>query len=314
MNSNKNNLSSFLHQTAIITFKDWANSKCKEDYDLLHSFYKYKVDSVPNMLFIKDGPSIVRIDGIDDEWIIIFHYRDRIFYTRVKEDIKEIDIFKESDKNIQIFLSTTQDQVENKPTFNPIFENDPSGVLGSLKSRQRCFSLAFKMLKLMSINLCAKDSALYTEEFFIRAKRKYRDNGNDFPSSIKEQIEFLKTNFSPLYDLVVERGGLYGDVRYIKVFGKFENLTSKDLKQGCFIATSVYGSPQATQVIIFTKFRDNYLSGNVIGNLFIRLYYRFSPFLATKIENSEKVKALIRNLLLNPLHSIIKSKLMKTIK
>lgn len=55
-------------------------------------------------------------------------------------------------------------------------------------------------------------------------------------------------------------------------------LTSKD-NGSCYIATYVYGSYDATEVLTLRKFRDEKLLTNSIGTLFVKFYYKISPFL-----------------------------------
>lgn len=50
-------------------------------------------------------------------------------------------------------------------------------------------------------------------------------------------------------------------------------------KSGCYIATCVYGSYNAPEVMILRKFRDNRLSKTVMGRFFIKIYYKISPWL-----------------------------------
>ena len=50
-------------------------------------------------------------------------------------------------------------------------------------------------------------------------------------------------------------------------------------KEGCYIATAVYGSYDCPQVWTLRRYRDNILSRNWYGRLFIRLYYTISPML-----------------------------------
>lgn len=46
---------------------------------------------------------------------------------------------------------------------------------------------------------------------------------------------------------------------------------------GCYIATAVYGSYDAPEVWILRRYRDNVLDNNVLGRMFIKIYYLFSP-------------------------------------
>lgn len=47
----------------------------------------------------------------------------------------------------------------------------------------------------------------------------------------------------------------------------------------CYIATFVYGSYDASEVLTLRKFRDEKLLTNYIGKTFVKLYYKTSPFL-----------------------------------
>ncbi|MBQ6222161.1 MAG: TFIIB-type zinc finger domain-containing protein [Solobacterium sp.] len=54
---------------------------------------------------------------------------------------------------------------------------------------------------------------------------------------------------------------------------------NKTQQNGCYIATSVYGSYDCPQVWVLRRFRDNVLAETWYGRLFIRLYYATSPTL-----------------------------------
>ncbi len=57
-----------------------------------------------------------------------------------------------------------------------------------------------------------------------------------------------------------------------------EPISNKD-SGSCYIATYVYGSYDATEVLTLRKFRDEKLLTNSIGTLFVKFYYKVSPFL-----------------------------------
>lgn len=63
---------------------------------------------------------------------------------------------------------------------------------------------------------------------------------------------------------------------------------------GCFIATAAYGSPMAKDVVLLKKFRDHFLMNNLLGKMFIKLYYKISPPLADVISRSEILKSAVR--------------------
>jgi hypothetical protein len=65
----------------------------------------------------------------------------------------------------------------------------------------------------------------------------------------------------------------------------------------CFIATAVYGSTSAQEVVILQRFRDEFLNGFLIGRMFIRTYNRISSKMATFISRHSLSKAAFRFLL-----------------
>jgi len=63
---------------------------------------------------------------------------------------------------------------------------------------------------------------------------------------------------------------------------------------GCFIATAVYGTPMAKEVVSLKKFRDEVLLKTTMGRDFVELYYKTSPPIADFIRNRPGLKAMVR--------------------
>lgn len=66
---------------------------------------------------------------------------------------------------------------------------------------------------------------------------------------------------------------------------------------GCYIATAVYGSYDAPQVMVLRSFRDNTLAHSAFGRLFIKVYYKFSPPIADRLKGAKRTNAFIRRIL-----------------
>lgn len=67
---------------------------------------------------------------------------------------------------------------------------------------------------------------------------------------------------------------------YPKLSRKFQEslpVNSGTKKEGCYIATSIYGDYDHPKVIILRRFRDNTLKCSFIGNILVVIYYRISP-------------------------------------
>ena len=79
---------------------------------------------------------------------------------------------------------------------------------------------------------------------------------------------------------------------------------SNGKKEGCYIATCVYGSYDCPEVLVLRRFRDSTLKASVLGRAFIRCYYAISPTLVSLFGNKtwfrdalrKPVDALVRNL------------------
>lgn len=68
----------------------------------------------------------------------------------------------------------------------------------------------------------------------------------------------------------VERGIAEGQLR------ELWNPDAKS-KEGCFIATAVYGDANALEVLKLRDFRDQVLVRHPAGKIIVRVYYRMSP-------------------------------------
>lgn len=86
-----------------------------------------------------------------------------------------------------------------------------------------------------------------------------------------------------------------------------ENTSEKTSKGGCFIATAVYGSPLAPEVLVFRSFRDKVLLTSKIGAPLVELYYRISPPLASLIARTDFLRSVTRQLLLAPILRLLKA-------
>ncbi len=80
---------------------------------------------------------------------------------------------------------------------------------------------------------------------------------------------------------------------------------AKNNATGCFIATACYGSYEHPQVIILRSFRDEQLLTCSLGKRFVRLYYRYSPIIATRLDSSGTTAMIVKTLILKPLIFLI---------
>jgi tetratricopeptide (TPR) repeat protein len=73
----------------------------------------------------------------------------------------------------------------------------------------------------------------------------------------------------------------------------------KSTKEGCYIATAVYGSYEAPEVMVLRKFRDEVLTQSLLGRVFIKTYYLISPPFADLLKGAKKINMMVKFLLDN---------------
>jgi hypothetical protein len=76
---------------------------------------------------------------------------------------------------------------------------------------------------------------------------------------------------------------------------------------GCFIATAAYGTASAEEIDTLRAFRDEVLLENSLGSQLVELYYQFSPPVADFISEHEGLRTLIRELLVDPVASVVEA-------
>lgn len=74
---------------------------------------------------------------------------------------------------------------------------------------------------------------------------------------------------------------------------------------GCFIATSVYGSYCHENVLVLREFRDNVLKTNRLGLILVDLYYSVSPSISKYLENKKNIRLIIRLFIIDKIVGLI---------
>lgn len=68
-------------------------------------------------------------------------------------------------------------------------------------------------------------------------------------------------------------------------------------KQGCYVATCVYGSYDCPQVWILRRYRDSVLKKTLPGRCFVAVYYAVSPWMVQTLGSCKAIRNIWRRLL-----------------
>lgn len=110
-----------------------------------------------------------------------------------------------------------------------------------------------------------------------------------------QELDYIIANFS-------DDEEIYFEARQRK-----DELINPVKKSGmCFIATAVYGSPIAPEVVLFRQYRDEVMLNSKLGTGFVKIYYYLSPPLASLISRTLILRVIVKNLVLSPLIRVLK--------
>jgi hypothetical protein len=73
----------------------------------------------------------------------------------------------------------------------------------------------------------------------------------------------------------------------------------------CFVATAAYGTETAAELDILRDFRDQVLLKNALGSRFVEAYYELSPPVADFIARNDFLRAVVREVLVDPIVNLL---------
>ena len=109
-----------------------------------------------------------------------------------------------------------------------------------------------------------------------------------------DQWEDITTYVDVVNDIV------YGEPESLSDFAAGEPVAAA----GCFIATAAYGTPTAEEIDVLRAFRDQVLLESSLGSQLVEWYYQVSPPAAEFISENSLLRALVRELVIEPMVSL----------
>lgn len=124
---------------------------------------------------------------------------------------------------------------------------------------------------------------------------KYKENLSNFNSSnsnkINKRLELIYI-YNELEKIILSNDEVKND--WILSRNEEINNSTNKKKQGCYVATCVYGSYDCPQVWTLRRYRDYTLAKTWYGRLFIKVYYAISPSLVRIFGNTKWFKNMLK--------------------
>jgi len=138
------------------------------------------------------------------------------------------------------------------------------------------------------------------KDFHLQANSPCKDKGTlDVSSIVTRDFDNLLRPQGDGYDIGAYEYSSYYNPSLAQTADKSnsESDGGGDGGRGCFIATAVYETPSAKEVISLCQFRDRYLMTNNMGCALVDFYYKTSPAFAEYLKKYLWIKNIVRVLL-----------------
>lgn len=87
------------------------------------------------------------------------------------------------------------------------------------------------------------------------------------------------------------------DFILMSMMDQIDRSSGNSSRNGCYIATCIYGSYDCPEVWTLRRFRDYYLAQSWLGRTFIHVYYAVSPTVASLFGNISGFRCFVRKIL-----------------
>ena len=233
-----------------------------------------------------------------------------LFYTSTLANIKVQELTFYIKKGVDSYKKAHKEKLDC--FYSTIISKSKNALLTLCKAASRSYgdsprlrssatSLKRELMTALSIHIFIND--LLSKDYIANGSSNYKNNYVSFQEDGLYIAEML-VEPTPYYDVVGETETIeicddeFNRINtyYTKSIDRILEIVpdynledhslqvarNKNYKQGCYIATAVYGSYDCPEVWVLRRYRDYKLSKSWLGRMFIRMYYKFSPGLARK--------------------------------
>ncbi|MCK4644120.1 DnaJ domain-containing protein [bacterium] len=119
-------------------------------------------------------------------------------------------------------------------------------------------------------------------------------NDQSTTTEMLDDLDHIRSHYYSIYKLHPEHfEGIGSKLKH----GSSVNSKSSPGPDSCYIATAIYGSCEATQVVALKRFRDEILATTNLGRVFIKCYYWLGPKLAKFTVTHSVISRIVKRIL-----------------
>ena len=280
--------------------------KYKEPKEEWHLFYSKKLESLfeikkgnytilDSIIILNeksyDGLNFFKIIDFDGGKINEINYND----CKILENRIELTLF--PDKKFNIIRGNTSGQYYGKD-----YRIDTFDFKGKLLSR-KYFCDEKNRYENLIVNIYCDDLIQSEKKFGHLKKEEFNYTDHRFFLELLVIYNYLGSGYqtfmcvlesNPISLLKCVENEIKNDEKLYSIAKSQHIIIKKESEPFCYIATMAYEDINHPKVQNFRDFRDNYLSETVLGNVFIKYYYKYSPSWVKVLEPHKTINKLIR--------------------
>lgn len=189
-----------------------------------------------------------------------------------------------------------------KEVANDFFKTiDKTGDMEMLEHHKQIDEMYLKALDVTGVDTEEERDFYFQYSTFYEYKAAFIVNRGELTRLAGDKKTFTTHELKEVYDALtmvidsaIKKNDKYQSdyIRYKEEIISDFNKTLEEhgftvKKEGCYIATAVYGSYDCPQVWVLRNYRDKAIARHFCGRIFIRAYYFISPILVKKFSGSQ---------------------------
>ena len=159
-------------------------------------------------------------------------------------------------------------------------------------------SIVAQAEQMIALRLAVPDSEIANNEELMNLAEQIAMQWIEFQKALNTRLNALGTHIDE--QTLAKFQEILNRIKQGLPANKQVDITGEKMSNdggGCYIATAIYGSYDAPEVLVLRHYRDETLSKYYFGRLFISVYYLLSPPIARRLRNATTINKMVRSIL-----------------